>query len=884
MFISHVNRLITKHAKIAFICIGIVIIIPFVFFYATPGGGGGSAQPRDVGQMYGKKIKPAEFFAQLTATDVSVLLRWGMLLSREHRMRDFWVNETLKRMRGLREARRRNLDNVSDQEVLQEIQKSRIFQKDGNFSPETFAMFKENFLKQQGLSGEDFDQIIREGIMIERLEAEVVSGVFVSPAEIRQEFEEQGEKFTLKYATFNNYKYQSKVDLKPADTEIQAYFDAHKDELRLPDQKRINAAIFKSADFASKTKVSAQEIKQEYERNKARLYKGKTLEQSQDMIQKRLLSQALAKVARQSAETFSAMLTEARELPFQKAIASFAKTAAEAKVALVASGAFTNEGEIPGIGNRPALQQSAYALTPENPVSGVIRDGDNYVVACLMHVTPGEKPTVLTKGLEKEIAATLTTEMARKFYQSNVEKFREQLADGKTPEMLMQEADEALAKEIETDLMPYFVPVQKKALVVNFNIEDAKKGIKISEKQISDYYEANSEEYKREEVKASHILLRVEESASDKEKAEVKAKLEKIRQEAVSGKDFAALAREHSDDTSNKYRGGDLGYFARKQMVKPFEDAAFALKKGEISPVVETRFGYHLIKLDDRRQGRELKEVSAEISKTLLTEKATEMARAAADDFADKAYDAVEKLTEQSPAKVAEVVREIAVEGKLKVADTDWFKASGRVIPFGYDNELAKSAHQLNGATPFTGEVIKGRGAFYVACWLETKPAYLPKFDDDASLDSRVQYRMKSDKAAELAQKDADEVYAAIEKALAGGAKFEDAAKGTTFTDTPAFSRRQPPSGVPSAADVVEAVVAAKAGTLLKPIASDRGPVLVYLASRELPDDKEFETQKEALSKSLKDRKEAEAKQTFYKGLEEQSATQLAEYWQGKNN
>ncbi|MCA1555152.1 MAG: peptidyl-prolyl cis-trans isomerase, partial [Acidobacteria bacterium] len=82
---------------------------------------------------------------------------------------------------------------------------------------------------------------------------------------------------------------------------------------------------------------------------------------------------------------------------------------------------------------------------------------------------------------------------------------------------------------------------------------------------------------------------------------QTKAKAEELLAQLRAGGDFNALAKEFSVDPSNKDRGGDLGWFGRGMMVKPFEDAAFALKPGELSGIVETQFGYHIIKLDERR-------------------------------------------------------------------------------------------------------------------------------------------------------------------------------------------------------------------------------------------------------------------------------------------
>ncbi len=92
----------------------------------------------------------------------------------------------------------------------------------------------------------------------------------------------------------------------------------------------------------------------------------------------------------------------------------------------------------------------------------------------------------------------------------------------------------------------------------------------------------------------------MESDATDLEKGQKRIEIAKIHQKLKDGQDFAALAREHSQGPSAE-NGGDLGYFGRGQMVKPFEDAAFALKPGEVSDIVETRFGYHLIKVFDKQ-------------------------------------------------------------------------------------------------------------------------------------------------------------------------------------------------------------------------------------------------------------------------------------------
>lgn len=122
--------------------------------------------------------------------------------------------------------------------------------------------------------------------------------------------------------------------------------------------------------------------------------------------------------------------------------------------------------------------------------------------------------------------------------------------------------------------------------------------VTISEDEVKAYYDSNSKSFKQpEQVQASHILIK---AGPNDDRSAARTEIEKIHQKLREGEDFAALAKEFSQCPSGA-KGGDLGYFGRGQMAKPFEDAAFALSPGEISDVVETKFGYHLIKVNDKR-------------------------------------------------------------------------------------------------------------------------------------------------------------------------------------------------------------------------------------------------------------------------------------------
>ena len=123
----------------------------------------------------------------------------------------------------------------------------------------------------------------------------------------------------------------------------------------------------------------------------------------------------------------------------------------------------------------------------------------------------------------------------------------------------------------------------------------------VTDEESKAYYDGNPQLFKQpEQVKASHILIKVESNADEKQKGEARQKIIDVQAKLENGEDFAALAKEYSEGPSSD-RGGDLGYFRRGQMVKPFEDAAFTMKPNEVSGIVETRFGYHLIKVYDKK-------------------------------------------------------------------------------------------------------------------------------------------------------------------------------------------------------------------------------------------------------------------------------------------
>ncbi|MFP4476611.1 MAG: peptidylprolyl isomerase [Desulfatibacillaceae bacterium] len=125
--------------------------------------------------------------------------------------------------------------------------------------------------------------------------------------------------------------------------------------------------------------------------------------------------------------------------------------------------------------------------------------------------------------------------------------------------------------------------------------------VEVTDEEIRAFYEKNKDKFKApEQVEARHILIKVDDSEDKAARAEARKRIEEVQNKLEGGGDFAALAKEYSDCPSAS-KGGNLGSFDRNRMVKPFEEAAFSLKTGERSDIVETRFGYHIIEVTGRR-------------------------------------------------------------------------------------------------------------------------------------------------------------------------------------------------------------------------------------------------------------------------------------------
>ncbi len=206
-----------------------------------------------------------------------------------------------------------------------------------------------------------------------------------------------------------------------------------------------------------------------------------------------------------------------------------------------------------------------------------------------------------TAILNKLIDAELLYQAGLKLGVKDLDKKVDEQFTQKKKQFASPEAYDKALKETSLTEKDLKLLVRKDIVINNLLSKEVADKVTVSDAEMKKFYDENKDKFKTEEsVRASHILIGVSEKASAEDKKKAKEKAEAIRKRLLAGEDFAAVAKKESTCPSSA-QGGDLGFFSQGQMVPEFEKAAFALKPGEISDVVETKFGYHIIKVAEKK-------------------------------------------------------------------------------------------------------------------------------------------------------------------------------------------------------------------------------------------------------------------------------------------
>ena len=269
-------------------------------------------------------------------------------------------------------------------------------------------------------------------------------------------------------------------------------------------------------------------------------------------------------------------------------------------------------------------------------------------------------------------------------------------------------------------------PLHFKAKVKDASDEEVKVWTAANKPEVEKFYEGHMTRYHQDKkITARHILAKVEPDAPEADKKKAREKIEAAKKRVDGGEDFAKVATELSEDGSAS-QGGSLGTFGKGAMVKPFEDAAFAMQKGQVSGIVESRFGYHVIKVEDVVEPvtKELALVENDISKELMREAAQkDLARKMAEDALAQAKTTASLSDIKVPGLIA-----LPKEGDQKpkpedvdpyaprVEETGMFARAARVVPrVGVSPEVVDLAfHKLSLDAPVHDGIIEVNNRFFV--------------------------------------------------------------------------------------------------------------------------------------------------------------------------
>jgi peptidyl-prolyl cis-trans isomerase D len=355
-------------------------------------------------------------------------------------------------------------------------------------------------------------------------------------------------------------------------------------------------------------------------------------------------------------------------------------------------------------------------------------------------------------------------------------------------------------------------PERRKIRYLLIDVEALRAKVTVAPADVDKAYAANQEQYSTpEQVRASHILFKTD----GKNDADVKTKAEGVLKQVKSGADFAELAKKYSEDEQSAKQGGDLDYFGKGKMVAEFDQAAFSMQPGQISDLVKSQFGYHIIKVIDKKPAttRTLADVRPQITDQLAYERAQAQAQ-------DLAAALAKDIT-----KPADLDRVAKAKG-MTVQESGFVSREEPVIGLGSSPEVAAHMFDMK-ADEVAGPVRTSRGfAFFT--FAGKQDPYVPKLEE---VKDKVHDEVVRTKARALSTQKAAEIAAKLKAAP----DFANAAKaaGVEAKTTELLVHDSPLPDLGNAPAVMDAAFALPAGGVSGPIATDNGTAVVKVIEKQ---------------------------------------------------
>jgi peptidyl-prolyl cis-trans isomerase D len=391
----------------------------------------------------------------------------------------------------------------------------------------------------------------------------------------------------------------------------------------------------------------------------------------------------------------------------------------------------------------------------------------------------------------------------------------------------------------------YRMPEEIQIAYITIDPNDFASEVVISDEEVESYYEENLDMYQQErQVKARHILFRSDTETPEEEEEKVKERALSVLEKARAGEDFADLAKEYSEGPT-KERGGDLGYFPSGQMVKPFDDAAFGMEKGEISDLVKTQYGYHIIKVEDIKEAgtKSLAEVQEEIRDRLLQI-----------SIGDLAHEKALSLIDQMPYEGV-VLTQYAETHQVPVAQSEYFSSNESIPGIGNDPGIKNTIFSFE--KDDISDLLEFNDKYYIVQVIDKKASYLPELED-------VEEEVTENFASYLANREARAAAERYLEELKGGKNWEEIATEHNLLPQKSdfFTRNESGAQAPSGTDFGETAFGLSEDRRYpdKVFENFRGIFVIRWEGREGIDKEKFEQEKENARTSLMQEKQ----QTVY--------------------
>lgn len=305
--------------------------------------------------------------------------------------------------------------------------------------------------------------------------------------------------------------------------------------------------------------------------------------------------------------------------------------------------------------------------------------------------------------------------------------------------------DDASVKDYyEKNKQEFKRPEQARVEYLIFSVSALESQVKVGDAEILKYYDEHVSEFSTPELrKAAHILIAVDAKASDAEKQAARSKAEQIlKQVKDAPSKFAELAKKYSQDPGSASNGGDLGLFGRGMMVKPFDDAVFKLMVGEVSGLVQSDFGFHIIKLLGIKGGKtqSLNEVKSLIAQKIKTQKANDRYAELAEKFSNTVYEQSDSL-KPAAELVNMPIQHVAWLSKGRIGVAPWTDKALQAV---FSDEVVKNKRNTPAIEIAPNTLLSAR-------ILEYKPESIPQLSEVAAL---IRQKLSSQQAQDLALKE----------------------------------------------------------------------------------------------------------------------------------